>query len=179
MRILSIVSLLALSFATQADTVGGHCEGEGVRLNFTDGIAFADARSEAGAISTAIYLTVEKLDRAALTACPDCGGALPATRFASSRGYTVQKQTQKGWMEVNHVGGEMNVTSVVDVPYLDEGGTLTGLSGAEHLVVTFVERSDKRVTGTVKTVVDEYSDPSTDMDCDVTFDLAVGWPAKS
>lgn len=177
MRFLTTVSLLALSCAAQADSVRGTCERDGVRLSFTDGIAFPVSRSADGTVSTEILLTVDALDRAAVAAaCADCAEPLPENSAMSSRAYTVQTKSHKGFMRISHVGGEMNHTSIVDVSYLDKTGTLFGIGGGDGKVM-FDVFDEKRIAGKVTDVPDEYSEPD-DAVCDVTFDLAVGWPAK-
>ena len=176
MRILAVFSLFALAFTAQADNVSGFCERDGKRLEFTDGIAFADARDEAGTITTTLYLTAKPLDRKALAACTDCGGTLGENTFVSPRGDLIEAQraaTADGWMEIQHVGGELDMSSIVNVMYLSADGTLTGIDGGNGQVA-FETRSEQRVAGKVTTVARE--DPSTDMSCDIAFDLAVGWP---
>ena len=176
MRNLAIVPLLALAFAAQADNVKGYCERDGKRLDFTDGIAFADARDSAGTVTTAIYLTAKPLDRKALAACAECGGELGENTFVSPRGDLIEAQrvaTARGWMEIQHTGGELDMTTIVNVMYLADDGTLTGIDGGNGQVA-FDARTDQRVTGKVTTIARE--DPSTDMSCDIAFDLAVGWP---
>jgi hypothetical protein len=112
MRIPALLALCALMPIAHADTVGGFCERDGKRLDFTDGIAFADARDAAGAVTTTMYLTAKKLDRAALAKCAACAGPLPENTAMSPRGDLIEAQrtaTAKGWMEVQHVGGELDM----------------------------------------------------------------------
>ncbi|MGH8173754.1 MAG: hypothetical protein ACREPX_11445, partial [Rhodanobacteraceae bacterium] len=77
MRVSVLLALLVLMPAAHADSVKGFCERDGKRLDFTDGIAFQDAKDEAGTVTTTIYLTANKLDRTALAKCPDCNAPLP------------------------------------------------------------------------------------------------------
>jgi len=176
MKTLAGAILLALSFGSLADSVTGHCERDGKRLDFTDGIAFADARDEAGTVTTTLYLTAKPLDRKALAACAECGGEPGENTFVSPRGDLIEAQrtaTADGWMEIQHVGGELDMTTIVNVMYLAADGTLTGIDGGNGQVA-FDTRTEQRVTGKVTTIARE--DPSTDMSCDIAFDLAVGWP---
>lgn len=176
MRNVPIFLLAMLPFAASADSVKGYCERDGKRLEFSDGIAFADARDQEGTVTTTIYLTAMALDRKALAACAECRGELGETTFVSPRGDLIEAQrdaTAKGWMEIQHTGGELDMTSIVNVMYLADDGTLTGIDGGNGQVA-FDVRTDQRVTGKVTTIKRE--DPSTDMSCEIAFDLAVGWP---
>jgi hypothetical protein len=178
MRIPALLALLTLMPMAHADTVRGYCERGGKRLEFTDGIAFADARDENGAITTTIYLTAKPLDRAALAKCAECAGALPATTSMSPRGDLIEAQrtaTAKGWMEIAHVGGELDMTTLVNLMYLADNGTLTGLDGGNGHIA-FDTRTDKHVVGKVSSEAREAPMNETDMKCDVAFDLGVGWP---
>ena len=176
MRLFALVSLVLLASPAIADSVAGFCERDGKRLEFTDGIAFADARDAEGTVTTTIYFTARPLDRKALAACAECAGALGENTFVSPRGDLIEAQraaTAPGWMEIQHTGGELDITTIVNVMYLADDGTLTGIDGGNGQVA-FEARSDTRVTGKVATIARE--DPSTDMTCDIAFDLAVGWP---
>ena len=178
MRIPSLLALCVLMPIAHADTVRGFCERDGKRLDFTDGIAFLDARDETGAVTTTIYLTANKLDRAALAKCAGCAGALPENTALSPRGDLIEAQrtaTAKGWMEIQHVGGELDMTTIVNLMYLADNGTLTGLDGGNGHV-SFEARTDQRLTGKVATEKREAPMNETDMQCEITFDLAVGWP---
>jgi len=178
MRIPTLLGLCLLMPIAHADTVRGFCERGGKRLDFTDGIAFADARDASGAVTTAIYLTANKLDRAALAKCGDCGRALPENTAMSPRGDLIEAQrtaTAKGWMEIQHVGGELDMSTIVNLMYLADNGTLTGLDGGNGKV-SFQARTDQHVTGKVATEKREAPMNETDMNCDIAFDLAVGWP---
>ena len=107
MRIPVLLALSVLMPIAHADTVRGFCERDGKRLDFTDGIAFADARDENGTLTTTIYLTANMLDRAALAKCADCVKPLPENTALSPRGDLIEAQrsaTAKGWMEIQHVG---------------------------------------------------------------------------
>jgi len=178
MRIPVLLALLILMPAAHADTVRGFCERDGKRLDFTDGIAFADARDEKGTVTTTIYLTANKLDRAALAKCAACTAPLPENTAMSPRGDLIETQrtaVAKGWMEIQHVGGELDMTTIVNLMYLADSGTLTGLDGGNGHVA-FDARTDKRVAGKVTTEAREAPMNETDMRCDIAFDLTVGWP---
>jgi len=178
MRVPALLALLTLMPAAHADTVRGFCERDGKRLDFTDGIAFADARDENGTVTTTMYLTANKLDRAALAKCADCAKPLPENTALSPRGDLIEAQrsaTAKGWMEIQHVGGELDMTTIVNLMYLADNGTLTGLDGGNGRV-SFDSRSEKRLAGKVTTEAREAPMNETDMRCDIAFDLAVGWP---
>jgi hypothetical protein len=180
MRIPVLVLLLGLVPHAHADSVSGHCERDGKRLTFSDGIAFADARDEEGRVTTTIYLTAKPLDRAALAKCADCTAALPQNTFSSPRGDLVEAQrsaTADGWMEIAHVGGDLDMTTIVNLMYLSKDGVLTGLDGGNGRV-EFTTRDERRVAGKVVTEAHEAPMNETDMSCDVAFDIAVGWPAK-
>jgi hypothetical protein len=178
MRIPVLLTLLATMPVAHADAVRGYCERDGKRLEFSDGIAFADARDDKGAITTTIYITAKPLDRAALARCKECAAPLPENTAMSSRGDLIEAQrgaTAKGWMEIQHVGGELDMTTLVNLMYLADNGTLTGLDGGNGRI-TFDTRTDKRVSGKVTTEKREAPMNSTDMNCDVAFDLTMGWP---
>ena len=178
MRMPTFLALIVLMPIAHADTVRGFCERGGKRLDFTDGIAFTDAREATGAITTTIYLTANKLDRAALAKCADCVNALPESTSLSPRGDLIEAQrtaTAKGWMEIQHVGGDLDMTTLVNLMYLADDGTLTGLDGGNGRV-SLESRPEKRVAGKVATEAREAPMNATDMLCDIAFDLAVGWP---
>jgi hypothetical protein len=178
MRIPALLVLLIMIPMAHADVVHGYCERGGKRLDFSDGIAFADARDENGTITTTIYLTAKPLDRAALANCAECKSALPENTAMSPRGDLIEAQrsaTAKGWMEIQHVGGELDMTTLVNLMYLADDGTLTGLDGGNsHIAID--TRTDKRVAGKVTTEKREAPMNETDMNCDIAFDLAMGWP---
>ena len=180
MRIVSAVLLFLLALASPAgaDSVKGWCERGGKRLAFTDGIAFQDARDAQGVVTTTIYLTAKPLDRGALTQCGACAAAPGESTFTSPRGDVVEAQrgaTAAGWMEIAHTGGELDMATIVNLMYVAADGTLTGLDGGNGHVA-FAAKGAARMTGTVTTEAREAPMNDTDMRCDVTFDLAVGWP---
>ena len=178
MRVPTLLALFLLMPTAHADTVRGFCERDGKRLTFTDGVAFADARDSTGAVTTTIYLTADKLDRAALAKCAECASALPENTAQSPRGDLIEAQrtaTAKGWMEIQHIGGELDMSTIANLMYLADNGTLTGLDGGNGHV-SFQSRTEKRVTGKVATEAREAPMNQTDMLCDIAFDLAVGWP---
>lgn len=171
---------MAVLAPAHADSVHGYCERGGKRLDFSDGIAFEDARDESGVVTTTIYLTAKPLDRAALAKCAECAGKLGENTFTSPRGDLVEAQrsaTAAGWMEIQHVGGELDMTTIVNLMYLAADGTLTGLDGGNGRV-DLQPGTTTRVTGKVATTAREAPMNETDMTCDVTFDLAVGWPKR-
>jgi len=177
MRIPTLLALCLSMPMAHADSVRGFCERDGKRLDFTAGIAFADARDE-NVVTTTIYLTANKLDRTALAKCAACAGALPANTAMSPRGDLIEAQraaTAKGWMEIQHVGGELDMTTIVNLMYLADNGTLTGLDGGNGKV-SFEARTDQHLSGKVATEKREAPMNTTDMHCDIAFDLAVGWP---
>ncbi|MGN6519963.1 MAG: hypothetical protein ACTHK2_11130 [Dokdonella sp.] len=178
----TVLSLCLLAFASPvlADSVSGSCERDGKRLVFTDGIAFQDARDAQGVVTTTIYLTAKPLDRAALARCAECAAAPGESTFVSPRGDIVEAQraaTAAGWMEIAHTGGELDMATIVNIMYLAGDGTLTGLDGGNGRV-EFTTKSASRMAGKVLTEAREAPMNETDMQCDVTFDLAVGWPKR-
>ena len=181
MRIVSAVLpvlLLSLASPARADSVKGWCERDGKRLAFTDGIAFQDARDAQGVVTTTIYLTAKPLDRGALAKCSACAAAPGESTFTSPRGDAVEAQrgaTAAGWMEIAHTGGELDMATIVNLMYVATDGTLTGLDGGNGHVA-FTTKGAARMSGTVTTEAREAPMNDTDMSCDVTFDLAVGWP---
>lgn len=178
--LLTLLALLTQAAPVHADSVHGYCERAGKRLDFSDGIAFEDARDTSGVVTTAIYLTAKPLDRAALATCAGCAGKLGENTFTSPRGDFVEAQrsaTAAGWMEIQHVGGELDMTTIVNLMYLAADGTLTGLDGGNGRV-ELQTRTAARVTGKVVTTAREAPMNETDMTCDVTFDLAIGWPKR-
>jgi hypothetical protein len=180
MRSPILLALLTLAAPVHADSVHGYCERDGKRLDFSDGIAFEDARAASGATTTTIYLTAKPLDRAALAKCAECAGKLGENTFSSPRGDLVEAQrsaTAAGWMEIQHVGGELDMTTIVNLMYLAADGTLTGLDGGNGHV-ELKAHTATRVTGKIATEAHEAPMNETDMTCDVTFDLAIGWPKR-
>lgn len=178
MRVAVVSILLLLAGPAQADAVSGYCERDGKRLDFRDGIAFEDARDEQGTLTTTIYLTANPLDRAALAKCEECGGAPGENTFVSPRGDVVEAQhaaVDAGWMELAHVGGELDMGTIVNLMYLAPDGTLTGLDGGNGRI-EFSAKGPKRFTGKVLTEARGEGFDGTDMTCDVSFDLAIGWP---
>lgn len=174
----TVFLMLVFAAPAHADSVKGFCERDGKRLTFTDGIAFADARDEDGVVSTTIYLTARPLDRAALARCAECAGPLPQNTFGSPRGDLIEAQrsaTAAGWMEIGHTGGELDITTIVNVMYLADDGVLTGIDGGNGRVA-FDVRNDTRAAGRVFTEAHEPPYDETDMTCDIKFDLVVGWP---
>ena len=178
MRMPILLILLSLSSAGHTDSVKGYCERDGKRLDFSDGIAFEDARDTQGTLTTTIYLTAKPLDRKALAKCAECKGPLGENTFVSPRGDLVEAQrtaTAKGWLEFQHVGGELDMTTISNIMYLADNGTLTGLDGGNGHVV-FDAHGATRLSGKLTTEDREAPMNSTDMKCDITFDLAIGWP---
>jgi hypothetical protein len=178
MRSSLLLLLLALAAPVHADPVHGYCERDGKRLDFTDGIAFEDARDASGVVTTTIYLTAKSLDRAALAKCAECAGKLGENTFSSPRGDLVEAQrgaTAAGWMEIQYVGGELDMTTIVNLMYLAADGTLTGLDGGNGRV-ELQAHTPTRMSGKVTTTAREAPMNETDMTCDISFDLAVGWP---
>jgi hypothetical protein len=178
MRAALVPLLFLLAGYAQADSVKGHCERDGKRLEFNDGIAFADARGADGTVTTTIYLTARPLDRGALSKCAECGGAPGENTFTSPRGDFIETQhaaVDAGWMELAHVGGELDMSTIVNLMYLAADGTLTGLDGGNGRI-ELSAKGPKRFTGKVVTEAREAPMNETDMTCDVSFDLAVGWP---
>ncbi len=178
MRSLKLLIFLMLMTPVHADTVQGFCERDGKRITFSDGIAFVDARDSEGVVTTAIYLTAKSLDRKALAACETCASAPGENTFMSSRGDTIEKQrsaTAEGWIEMQHVSGELDMTSIVNLMYLASDGVLTGLDGGNGKV-TLQTNTPTHVVGKVGSEAHEAPFNDTDMKCEVSFDLAVGWP---
>jgi len=96
----------------------------------------------------------------------------------SPRGDLIETQKDaiaQGWMEIHHTGGELDMSTLVNIMYVADDGTHTGIDGGNGKVV-FETRSDARVTGKVITETREAPFNETDMNCDIAFDLAVGWP---
>lgn len=164
--------------AANAATVSGSCSRDGHTITFSDGIAFLDARDDKGVETTTIYLTAKPLDRAALARCAECKAAPGESTFTSPRGDVVEAQrtaTAAGWMEIAYTGGELDMTTIVNLMYLAPDGTLTGLDGGNgHVELS--SKDGKRFAGKVVTEARGEGLDSTDMRCDVRFDLAVGWP---
>ena len=175
---LILIALAALAGQAQADSVQGFCERDGKRITFSDGIAFVDARDAEGVVTTAIYLTAKPLDRKALAACGECAAAPGLETFSSERGNTVEKQrsaTADGWVELQHVAGELNMASIVNLMYLAPDGVLTGLDGGNGRVA-LQTNSATRIVGTLTSEAREAPFNETDMTCEASFDLTVGWP---
>ena len=180
MRSSILLVLLALAPPAHADLVHGYCERGGKRLDFTDGIAFEDARDASGTVTTTIYLTAKPIDRVALAKCAECAGKLGENTFSSPRGDRIEAQrgaTAAGWMEIQHVGGELDMTTIVNLMYLAADGTLTGLDGGNGRVE--LQAHDARhVAGKVVTTAREAPMNETDMRCDIAFEIALGWPRR-
>ncbi len=161
-----------------AASVSGSCSRDGHTISFSDGIAFLDARDAKGVETTTIYLTAKPLDRAALARCTECKAAPGENTFMSSRGDVIEAQraaTAAGWMEIAYTGGDLDMTTIVNLMYLAPDGTLTGLDGGNgHVELT--AKDGKRFAGKVVTEARGAGLDSTDMTCDVSFDIAVGWP---
>jgi hypothetical protein len=177
MRIALVPLVFLLAGVAHADSVEGWCERDGKRLTFSDGIAFEDARDEYGKLTTTIFLTAKPLDRAALAKCTECRGGPSENTFLSPRGDVVEAQhaaVDAGWMELAHIGGDLDMSTIVNLMYLAADGTLTGLDGGNGRVE--LSAKGKRFTGKVVTEAREPGMDQTDMTCDVSFDLAVGWP---
>jgi|GEM_PF-3156244 len=180
MRIPVLLASLLATTAAQAATVSGSCTRDGKTLRFNDGIAFLDARDEGGVETTTIYLTAKPLDRAALARCAECRAAPGQSTFTSPRGDVVEAQrsaTAEGWMEIAHTGGELDITTIVNLMYVAPDGTLTGLDGGNGQVELSVN-DGKRIAGKVVTEARGEGLDSTDMTCDVRFDLELGWPRR-
>jgi hypothetical protein len=178
MRTLVSIVFLVFMASAHAGSVEGFCERDGKRITFSDGIAFADARDSEGVVTTTLYLTARPLDRKALAACADCAKAPGENTFMSPRGDIVEAQRAAiadGWVEIQHVGGDLDMTTIVNLMYLAEDGTRTGLDGGNGRVRLEIN-SPGRMIGTLTTEAREPPMNETDMNCDVTFDLAVGWP---
>ena len=178
MHYLILMALLVLAMPAHADSVNGFCERDGKRITFSDGIAFVDARDAEGVVTTAIYLTAKPLDRKALAACSTCASAPGENTFTSSRGDEIEKQrsaTADGWVEMQHVAGELDMTSIVNLMYLAKDGVLTGLDGGNGKV-TLQTNSPTRIVGTLASEAHEAPYNDTDMNCAASFDLTVGWP---
>ena len=171
-----LLSLCAASAA--AGTVAGYCERDGHRIAFGDGIAFVDARDAQGVATTTVYLTAKPLDRAALARCAGCRAAPGESTVTSPRGDVVEAQraaTAAGWMEIAYTGGELDMATIVNLMYLAPDGTLTGLDGGNgHVELS--SKDGRRFAGKVVTEARGEGLDSTDMTCDVRFDLEVGWP---
>lgn len=177
MRTLILLSLLTAASSAMADSVKGYCERDGTRLDFHDGLAFADARDAAGVLTTTFYLTVKPLDRAALARCPDCAQAPGENTFMSPRGDFIEAQasTPAGWVEIQHVGGALDMSTIVNLMARGSDGVMTGLDGGNGVVKLTTNRPD-RIAGTLGSIARGEGYDETDMRCDVAFDLAVGWP---
>ena len=178
MRSLILMVLVVLAMPARADSVHGFCERDGKRITFSDGIAFVDARDADGVVTTTIYLTAKPLDRKALAACGECSAAPGEDTFGSPRGDEIEKQrsaTADGWVEIQHVAGELNMTSIVNLMYLSKDGVLTGLDGGNGKVILQIN-SPTRIVGKLVSEAHEAPYNDTDMTCEVSFDLVVGWP---
>lgn len=178
MRGLISAMLFFVAIPALADSVQGFCERDGKRLTFSDGIAFVDARDSDGVATTAIYLTAKPLDRKALAACVTCASAPGENTFSSTRGQEIEKQrsaTAAGWIELHHVAGELDMASIVNIMYLASDGVLTGIDGGNGKVV-MEGKGPARIVGKVISEAHEAPYNDTDMNCAVSFDLALGWP---
>lgn len=178
MRILPWLLLPGLIQLAHAAPVEGYCERDGKRLTFSDGIAFVDARDAGGVVTTTIYLTSKPLDRKALAACSECAEAPGENTFVSPRGDRVEAQrsaTADGWIEIQHVGGELDMSTIVNLMYIDRDGVMTGLDGGNGRV-SLQTNSPTRIAGKVTSEAHEPPYDDTDMDCAISFDVAVGWP---
>lgn len=178
MRNLILMALLVMAMPVHADSVQGFCERDGKRITFSDGIAFVDARDADGVVTTTIYLTAKPLDRKALAACAACSEAPGETTFSSARGNEVERQrsaTADGWIEMQHVAGELDMTTIVNLMYLAKDGVLTGLDGGNGKVV-LQTNSPTRIAGKLTSEAHEAPYNDTDMNCAASFDLTVGWP---
>lgn len=172
--------ILVLAAPAHADSVQGYCERDGKRISFSDGIAFVDARDAEGVVTTTIYLTAKALDRKSLAACSACAEAPGENTFMSSRGDEIEGQraaVADGWIELQHVGGELDMTSIVNIMYLSSDGVLTGLDGGNGQV-TIGTNNPTRIAGKVTSEAREAPFNETDMKCEASFDLAVGWPKR-
>lgn len=181
MRSLLASTLLLFAASAHADSVSGYCERDGKRLTFSDGIAFQDARDEQGRVTTTVYLTANAIDRAALAQCPDCREALGENTFMSPRGDLVEAQhaaVDAGWLEFQYVGGDLDMTTLVNLMYLAPDGTLTGLDGGNGRI-ELATNDATRIAGKVLTDAREAPMNETDMQCEISFDLAPGWPAPT
>lgn len=180
MRNLILMALVFLATPALADSVQGYCERDGKRITFSDGIAFVDARDANGMVTTVIYLTAKPLDRKALAACVACASAPGEDTYSSSRGNEIEKQrsaTADGWIEMQHVAGELDMTSIVNLMYLADDGVLTGLDGGNGKVI-LTTNSPTRMVGKLTSEAHEPPYNDTDMNCAATFDLKVGWPGS-
>ena len=73
------------------------------------------------------------------------------------------------------MGGELDMSTIVNLMYLADDGTLAGLDGGNGRI-TFTTRNDTHVAGKVDSEAREAPMNETDMRCDIAFDLKVGWP---
>ena len=179
MRTAILMSLVLLSSSALADSVAGYCERDGKRLEFHDGLAFIDARDAAGVTTTTIYLTVKPIDRKALATCSECAEAPGEDTFGSPRGDAIEAlaATKAGWVEMQHVGGDLDMTTIVNLMYLAADGVLNGLDGGNGKV-TLQTNDAKRIAGTLGSEARGEGYDETDMTCNVAFDLTPGWPGK-
>lgn len=178
MRVFTMASLMMFSAVGHAGSVQGFCERDGKRLEFTDGLAFADAR-EGDTTFTTIYLTAKTLDRAALAACVECRGPLPEDTFNSPRGNLIERQKQAisdGWAEIAHASGEMDHSTLVNLMYFASDGMQTGIDGGNGRTELDFDDAARTVKGTLTSEAREAPFNETDMNCDVSFDLPIGWP---
>ncbi|MFZ1391424.1 MAG: hypothetical protein WAS23_07550 [Dokdonella sp.] len=178
MRAVALSFLLLPMLPAYAGSVQGFCERDGKRITFTDGIAFVDARDSDGVVTTTLYLTAKPLDRKALAQCAECAGAPGENTFSSPRGDLVEAQrtaTADGWMEIQHVAGELDMATIVNIMYLAKDGVLTGIDGGNGKVV-LETNTPTRIVGMVVSEAHEAPMNETDMTCKVAFDLVPGWP---
>ncbi|MBX3689307.1 hypothetical protein [Dokdonella sp.] len=177
MRAVLISLVFLLAGTAHADSVKGWCERDGKRLDFSDGIAFKDARDESGVVTTTIYLTAKPLDRSALAKSAQARGELGTNTFVSPRGDLIEAQhaaVDAGWIELAHVGGDLDMATIVNIMYLAADGSLTGLDGGNGRIE--LTAKGERFTGKLVTEARDAPLNETDMRCDLAFDLAVGWP---
>ena len=95
----------------------------------------------------------------------------------SPRGDLIEAQhaaVDAGWIELAHVGGDLDMATIVNIMYLAADGSLTGIDGGNGRIE--LTPKGERFTGKLVTEAREAPMNETDMRCDLVFDLAVGWP---